>query len=195
MSKRVVAFAALVSKSTSEENAFLNRSKKATSEVSQFSNGWDIINWLATDTGKEISDIRIHDHGFYGGIIGDGSDIGWYTDYYRTSRGSGDMLYFQASTDNFAYRVSIKQIKLADSCSIVTYGCNCSPFAAELSQYLGRYGRANVSVTGADNNVYEKAGAAYVDRRTDGVSKGARGQFRTYKNGVQVSAAATWSYR
>ena len=76
MSKRIVAFAALVSKNSAEQNAFLNRAKKVTSEVAQFSRGWDIVSWLANDTGKEIDDIRIHDHGFYGGIIGDGDNLG-----------------------------------------------------------------------------------------------------------------------
>jgi hypothetical protein len=195
MSKRIVAFAALVSKNSSEQNAFLTRAKKVTSEVFQFSRGWDIVNWLATDAGKKIDDIRIHDHGFFGGIIGDGNNLGWYTDEYRTSHGDGDLLYYQASTANFAYRVSVNQIKLSKNYSIVTYGCNCSPFAMELSRYLGEYKRADISVTGADNNVYEKSGMAHVDRRTDGVSGGARGQFRTYKNGVQISSAATWSYK
>lgn len=195
MSKRVIAFAAFVTKNSSEQNAFLSRAKKATSEVFQFSSGWDIINTLINDNGGAINDIRIHDHGFYGGIIGDGNNTGMYTESYHLSQGDASDLYKQATAGNFAYRVSLKIINLADSCSIVTYGCNCSAFAQELSLWLGQSNRGDILVTGADNNVYEKNGKAYVDRRTDGLSQGKRGRFRTYKAGSQVAESATWSYK
>lgn len=161
MSKRIVAFAALVvtgqettkterAEHQSEENAFFSRAKKATSNVFQFDTGWWLVSQLVEfSKSGEIDDIRIHDHGFWGGIIGRGYDQGWYDNQYRTSKGDKNNLYFQASTSNFAYRVSVDQIKLADSCSIITYGCNCSWFAEELSAYLGQYKRPDVSVTGA----------------------------------------------
>lgn len=207
MSKRVIAFAARVSclstdsaekckKKTSEQNAFLNRSRQATSDVYQFSMGWNIIDTLIADQGKAIDDIRIHDHGFYGGIIGDGYNLGMYTETYHNSEGESNILFQQSTAGNFAYRVSLGVINLAKSCSIVIYGCNCSPFAQELSMYLGQSGRPDISITGADNNVYEKNGRAHVDSSTTGVNSGKKpGMFFTYKAWVQVSAHPTWSYR
>ena len=117
-----------------------------------------------------------------------------YVENYYTSRGTSDSLYNQATAGSFAYRVSLGAINLAKSCSIVIYGCNCSPFAQELSWYLGQSDRADISVTGADNNVYEKNGKAYVDSSTTGINGGKKlGFFFTYKAWVQVSTHSTWS--
>ena len=161
MSKRIVAFAALVvtgqetdsderAKHQSEENAFLSRARKATSDVFQFDTGWWLVSQLVEfSKSGEINDIRIHDHGFWGGIIGRGYDKGLYDNQYRTSKGDKDMLYFQASTSNFAYRVSVGQIKLADSCSITTYGCKLRLVRARIEclfgtiQPTGRFGNGS----------------------------------------------------
>ena len=208
MSKRTVAFAARVSclqddsddkckKRTSEENAFLHRSYIATKEVFQFSAGWEIINKLIDlggEGGDDLDDIRIHDHGWVYGIIGDGYNVGMYTENFHNSRGIGDSLYQQATAGNFGYRVSKGQIKLAKKCSIVIYGCNCSVFAQELSRFLGSVDRADVAVTGADNNVYEKSGRARVDSQSTGISKGEKGKFRTYKGGIEVSSQDSCIY-
>ena len=207
MKKRVVAFAAKVSCTStddlghcklkkSEENAFLNRSHKRTFEVYQYSNGWDIINVLINNSEPEVNEIIIHDHGFFGGIIGDGDGTGMYTESYYNQRS----FLTQASAGAFAYRVSLGAIKLANSCSIVIFGCNVSIFAQELSQRLGEIGRGDISVTGADNSVYEKNGMAHVDSNEKGNNniyskRHDPGKFWTYKNGVAVSSRPTWSYR
>jgi hypothetical protein len=195
MSRRIVAFAALVTKNNADQNAFLQRAQKATSEVFQFSSGWDLLNTLSADKGKAIDDLRIHDHGFYGGIIGDGNDVGFYTESYRVSKGKKNNLYVQASTEVFAYRVGSDEIKLAKDSSIITYGFNCSWFANDLSRLLRSVGRGDISVTGANNNVYEKDGKAHVDKRTDGLSKGETGWFFTYKQGLPISSKLVMSYR
>lgn len=209
MKKRIVAFAARVSclptdnerdcrLKKSEENAFLNRSHKKTPEVYQYSNGWDIINILINNNEPEINEIVIHDHGFRGGIIGDGDGTGMYTEDYLIERSFST----QATAGAFAYRVFGGLIKLANSCSIVTYGCNVSWFAKELSSRLGSVNRVDISVTGADNSVYELNGRAYVDGNSKGInnmySKGKQnpGHFWTYKNGIVVGTPKTsLSYR
>jgi RHS repeat-associated protein len=193
---RTVALAALVSKNPSEENAFLARAKKATKEVAQFSGGADLIGSLMefSESGS-IDEIIIHDHGFAGGIIGNAPNVGLYVMEYANSIKEYNFPGAE-TTENFAWKVKSGQINIGKNGSIVIFGCNCSNFAQELSSKLGGIaGRSDITVTGANNAVYEKNGAAFVDRRTDGISKGSKGSFITYRNGIEISTVTTRNYK
>jgi hypothetical protein len=100
-----------------------------------------------------IDRIIIHDHGFVGGIMGDGEEIGLYTMYYVRSK---KMNNGAETTETFADAVNSGKINIAQNGSIVIFGCNCSEIARELSRKLGAVFRYDVTVTGANNAVWEK---------------------------------------
>ena len=193
--KRVVALYAKVSDPNKpyDQIAFETRSKKSTSEILSFANGSEfVLNLVAFSKFGYIDDLRVHDHGFSGGIIGDGDNIGMYTQGFYEASGKTN----SAATYMIAGEVRRENIKFSGNAAITIYGCNVAEFAKELSLYLRFHGRGDISVTGADNFVYEKNGMAYVDSRTTGLSQNRPGRFHTYKNGIEVGLPTrTRSYK
>ncbi len=191
MSKRIVALYAKHSNNSSDENAFKLRSQKATTEVLSFENGNEFLNYLKIFSGKgKIDELKVHSHGFQNGIIGNEFDMGIYLQEYKTTAGNKSI-----ATYDIAGAIRTGEVKFSTNSFITLYGCNNSLFAQELSRYLRLHGRKDISVTGADNSVYEKNGVARVDRLTTGISNGNRGKFHTYKNGILVRSVDFISYK
>jgi RHS repeat-associated protein len=199
---RVVSLAARVSESAADENAFLNRAKQSTDEVTQFSSGQELLGALEdfSDNGDAIGVINVHDHGYELGIIGDGESIGLYTVVGAKQLKDKNPSYVttaMATTEDFANAVKSGSINLAKNADIKIFGCNTSEFAKELSVKLKEIaGRTDIFVTGANNFVYEKNGQARVDSRTTGLSQGKGGLFFTYRAGGQeVARGLSMSYK
>lgn len=189
--RRVVALAARDSRRKEDENAFLERAKKASKEVKQFTTGSDIIQALKDFSSFGVlDDIVIHSHGFEGGIMGDGTDIGLYRQEYGQTNGAPH----SQTSSTFALAVRDGQIIISRNGTITLFGCNCSNLAQELSAKLASIGRGDIYVTGANNKVYEKNGRAAVDRMKNGISNGSRGTFITYRDGKQVKAIRSLGY-
>lgn len=189
MAKRIVALYA----AGADENAFSSRARKATQEVLPFSNGIEFLNSLRVFSRKgNIDDLRIHSHGFSGGIIARDFDGGVYTQEYKNSVSTAQSI----ATYDISGTVYRGEVKFSQNANIVLYGCNNSILALELCRYLGLFPRRrDISVTGADNSVYESNGTAKVDRKTTGISNGARGKFHTYKGGALIKSVESVGYR
>lgn len=161
-------------------NAFRHRAETGAgrSGTKTFDTGQDIRN--AMDKAGKLDRVDIHSHATQNGVVGNGSDIGFYRDSYKDAKPGS------TNVDEITDDIIEGRIEIEKNGQINFYGCNTDTIARELSERLTARGRKDVKVTGADNYVYEKDGRAWVDHK---------GKFNTYQGGKKVSSARSKSYK
>jgi RHS repeat-associated protein len=166
-----------------DEGAFRNRAEQGAgpSNTEGFGTGDDLVSDFSAS--PDITRADVHCHGWEAGVIGDGTDVGFYVDSY-----AGGATPSAASVSDFVAAVKSGAIDLEPNAELVFFGCNSDQLAKELSAALDAAGRGDVTVTGASGSVYPlspETGA--------GVDGG--GSFNRYRGGKPVGSSKTRSYK
>lgn len=186
-------------KEQNEENTFLaaaERSKKAF----QIDNGASAINRLETVSAtNSITKVSIFGHATQSGMRGRAND---WSGIYLT----GEMVSNPASANisELTTKILNKQINIAKNGTIEFMGCNTSAIASELASRLGKYGRGDITVVGANNNIAlgkdrPNVASSYTSRDTSTVNRGNRdgrypSGFDSYRWGRFIGRTRTRSF-